>query len=413
MLEIYNYIIGIFIGILLSLYNENKSKILFTKNLLITIALYVCMMSFINSSFIFNLLLKLIYFTICFIIINRLNFFQAYYFSLILTTMYLLSYVFVTFISMNTNTYQIIYFQGVDYLATFISLIGFFYLDDLKILNKNIECNIYDLVLILFINVILFIFVCILLYNSLTKKWSVYFLIIFLGFLFISVSLIILLNYCYLLKKRESIRLSNLKMEQLDRIYYQDLKTSNERLRKIKHDYKNHIINLKQLIVCKKNNEAIEYIDEISQCLNVNYIYNYCNISYIDSYINSVVQFQKSFVFDVNMTDLSNLKHIGFDILIILMNLIDNAIENSTENKISIDVIYDQCLIIKISNYTHRDPSINNFKSSKGKEHGWGLKIINDIIKKYNGESYNTFTNNLYSKYVILNVGEKHEKHNI
>lgn len=199
MLEIYNYIIGIFIGIILSLYNENKSKILFTKNLLITVSLYVCMMSFINTNFIINLLLKLLYFTICFIIINKLNFFQAYYFSLILTTMYLLSYVFVTFVNMNINTYEIVYFQGIDYLATFICMIAFFYLDDLKILNKSIECNIYDIVLIIFINLILFIFTCILLYNSLIKKWSIYFFITFLGFLFISISLIIVLNYCYVI----------------------------------------------------------------------------------------------------------------------------------------------------------------------------------------------------------------------
>lgn len=410
MLEIYNYIIGIFIGIILSLYNENKSKILFTKNLLITVSLYVCMMSFINTNFIINLLLKLLYFTICFIIINKLNFFQAYYFSLILTTMYLLSYVFVTFVNMNINTYEIVYFQGIDYLATFICMIAFFYLDDLKILNKSIECNIYDIVLIIFINLILFIFTCILLYNSLIKKWSIYFFITFLGFLFISISLIIVLNYCYVLKKRENLQLSYLKMQQLDRIYYQDLENNNEKLCKIKHDYKNHIVNLKQLIICKKNDEAIEYIDEISKYLNIKNIYNYCHISYIDSYINYIIKFQKSFIFDINMSDLSYFKNIGFDILIILMNLIDNAIENSTENKISIDVIYDQCLIIKISNYTHRDPSINNFKSSKGKGHGWGLKIINDIIKKYNGETYNTFVSNLYSKYVILNVGEEYEK---
>lgn len=287
---------------------------------------------------------------------------------------------------------------------------SFFYLDDLKILNKSIECNIYDIVLIIFINLILFIFTCILLYNSLIKKWSIYFFITFLGFLFISISLIIVLNYCYVLKKRENVQLSYLKMQQLDRIYYQDLENNNEKLCKIKHDYKNHIVNLKQLIICKKNDEAIEYIDEISKYLNIKNIYNYCHISYIDSYINYIIKFQKSFIFDINMSDLSYFKNIGFDILIILMNLIDNAIENSTENKISIDVIYDQCLIIKISNYTHRDPSINNFKSSKGKGHGWGLKIINDIIKKYNGETYNTFVSNLYSKYVILNVGEEYEK---
>lgn len=88
------------------------------------------------------------------------------------------------------------------------------------------------------------------------------------------------------------------------------------------------------------------------------------------------------------------------------MNLVDNAIENSSENIISIDLIYDKYLIIKVSNYTQRDPESRKFLSHKGNDHGLGLKIIDDIVDKYHGEIYSTYQHFLYSKYIILRTGK-------
>ena len=61
MLEIYNYVIGILIGILFSFSNHNESKIIIIKNCLITTVIYAISMSFINDYFLLSSLLKLIY----------------------------------------------------------------------------------------------------------------------------------------------------------------------------------------------------------------------------------------------------------------------------------------------------------------------------------------------------------------
>ena len=50
MLEIYNYVIGILIGILFSFSNHNESKIIIIKSCLITTVIYAISMSFINDS---------------------------------------------------------------------------------------------------------------------------------------------------------------------------------------------------------------------------------------------------------------------------------------------------------------------------------------------------------------------------
>ena len=54
MLEIYNYVIGILIGILFSFSNHNESKIIIIKNCLITTVIYAISMSFINDYFLLS-----------------------------------------------------------------------------------------------------------------------------------------------------------------------------------------------------------------------------------------------------------------------------------------------------------------------------------------------------------------------
>ena len=97
----------------------------------------------------------------------------------------------------------------------------------------------------------------------------------------------------------------------------------------------------------------------------------------------------------------------GFDILIILMNLIDNALENTSANTIKVDIVYNHDIIIKVSNHSKKNPIKSHFKSPKGENHGLGLKIVNDIVLKYNGESFDNYEKTLYSKYIILKIGAK------
>ena len=182
MLEIYNYVIGILIGILFSFSNHNESKIIIIKNCLITTVIYAISMSFINDYFLLSSLLKLIYFTICFMLIRKLNFFQSYYNSLIIVLFYLLSYVFLIFMLENSTRFSIFYSANIDCIAIFMSLMAFYYLNELSFLNNSVQFNIYDLVLIILINIILFIFMFILSYNFFINNLNYYLGLLILGF---------------------------------------------------------------------------------------------------------------------------------------------------------------------------------------------------------------------------------------
>ena len=96
------------------------------------------------------------------------------------------------------------------------------------------------------------------------------------------------------------------------------------------------------------------------------------------------------------------------------MNLIDNALENTSTNTINVDIVYNHDIIIKVCNYSIKNPIKSHFKSSKGENHGLGLKIVNHIVMKYNGETYDNYEKTLYSKYIILKTGATtNEKINI
>ena len=407
MLEIYNYVIGILIGILFFFSNHNESKIIIIKNCLITTVIYAISMSFINDYFLLSSLLKLIYFTICFMLIRKLNFFQSYYNSLIIVLFYLLSYVFLIFMLENSTQFSIFYSANIDCIAIFMSLMAFYYLNELSFLNNSVQFNIYDLVLIILINIILFIFMFILSYNFFINNLNYYLGLLILGFLLLSIIIVVSLNYCYILKRKEDINISMYKAQQLDKAYYQGLEIENEDLRKLKHDYKNHLLNLKQLIAYQNTEASLQYINKLINTNVTSKMNRFCNISYIDSYLNSIIESNNNINFDIHSTDLSQLSNMGFDILIILMNLIDNALENTSNNTINVDIVYNQDIIIKICNHSIKNPIKSHFKSSKGENHGLGLKIVNDIVMKYNGEAYDNYEKTLYSKYIILKTGAK------
>lgn len=404
MLESYNYIVGILIGLLFSFNNDNDSIKIVIKNCLLTTLIYTISMSFVNQYFMISAILKLIYFIICFILVSRVNFMQSYYNSLIIVLLYLFGYVFVSFMVSSSNSIEIGYFIDKDCIALFISLVGYFYLNELGLLDNSIRFDIYDLILVVLITIILFMFIFILSYELFINYFNYYLGIIILAFIMLSIVIVVALNYCYILKRKENLNMMVYKAKQLDKVYYQSLELENDKLNKLKHDYKNHLFNLKQLIVYDNKEDTLSYLDQLINTNSTSNNKRYCGISYIDSYLNSVISLNDSIVFKVSTTDLSSISSIGFDILVILMNLIDNALENRSDDIIEIDIVYHHDLIIKVSNYTNNNPIKSHFKSLKGNNHGLGLKIIEDIINKYNGEIYDSYNDKKYSKYLVVKV---------
>ncbi|MDE7423418.1 MAG: GHKL domain-containing protein [Lachnospiraceae bacterium] len=159
------------------------------------------------------------------------------------------------------------------------------------------------------------------------------------------------------------------------------------------HDYKNHIITLSQLSRDGKIEEIRDYLKQQNALLDQNMFYIKTGNFAVDAIINTkrVMAEQQNIAFHVNVVVSEECKINDFDIVNILGNLIDNALEAcSKENNSYIDITMKEekkFLIIRITNsFTGELPK--NIQTTKKDKiwHGMGIKSIRNIVEKYNGK---------------------------
>lgn len=167
-------------------------------------------------------------------------------------------------------------------------------------------------------------------------------------------------------------------------------------LRKFRHDLNNKIIVIKQLLEKNKIEDLNEYISGLSGKLEKTDTYCQSGNVAVDSIVNYKLSFAHEKGIDIR-TDISIPPDIiieNDDIVIIIGNLLDNAIEaaGKTSEK---GYISFQLKLNKNSIYINVENShSNNFNKEKGKlittkedkkMHGIGLKSVETVVEKYEG----------------------------
>lgn len=191
--------------------------------------------------------------------------------------------------------------------------------------------------------------------------------------------------------------------------HYTDLQSSHEEIRQIRHNIKSMCIGTIAELKVGKTDNAIEQLQN-----NIDIIEK--SSKTIDTghpSIDSIIENKLIKCDELNITaslsyqyrELITINEI--EIAVIVGNILDNAIEacqkvDCFEKEIWGSLIVDkQNIIINIKNTA---VSSNNLKTSKTdkKSHGYGLKSISHIAKKYNGYAKFSFNDNVFSSYVIL-----------
>lgn len=164
------------------------------------------------------------------------------------------------------------------------------------------------------------------------------------------------------------------------------------------HEFKNQILCIEALLKDKEYDRAVDYVSKISKgffkernAINTNQVVvnAILNTKYEEAINKHIV-----FVFKVN--DLSNIKMEDEDLVVILANLLNNAIE-ACENCIGKKVIKfkfmmeEQMIILSVKNtcnqmIIYHNNEIATTKMINQDEHGVGIKNIIRIVEKYNGE---------------------------
>ena len=186
------------------------------------------------------------------------------------------------------------------------------------------------------------------------------------------------------------------------------------------HDFNNHINILQHLLIKKDTSTALNYLNSINQPTKCLLSHTWTGNDIIDIILNNKLKIMDDNCIDykinVEFPNNSNLQ--PNDICSILANLLDNAIEACNRNlkksnkwiNITIRII-NAMLIFKIENGNEIKPKIQNMHfitSKKEKQfHGWGLKCVENVITKYQGNMTYAIKKNSFQIIILLNYDIK------
>ena len=218
---------------------------------------------------------------------------------------------------------------------------------------------------------------------------------VFISFFVIIINMIILYFFDKLEKERQ-IRQDNIILQQridgemnsinLFKKMYDDQ-------RKKTHDFKNHLLTIKDLAYNPE--ELVKYMNDlIAENSQSTYAVN-TNNSIIDAILNQklISAYKEGISVKFELDDLSNIAIENKDIVVLLANALDNAIEACMKMddryikiKIKDNNFSTLFSIINSSPYVDVKPDGTILTTKRDVEsHGYGLKNIKSVVEKYNG----------------------------
>ena len=178
---------------------------------------------------------------------------------------------------------------------------------------------------------------------------------------------------------------------------YRSISENFVKQRRRTHEYKNQILCIESLINTENYAELKNYIKNISGHLSTELDYIKTNNVIVDAILNSKYRetLEKGIMFIFQLNDLSTIGIEDEDIVVILSNLLSNAIEAcekySGKKVIKLKFIKEgDDIIISVKNTYNgkleiRDGEIQTSKLYDSDEHGIGIKNIIAVIEKYQG----------------------------
>lgn len=233
--------------------------------------------------------------------------------------------------------------------------------------------------------------------NPRDKQLEIMFFVIALGLAGMNIVVFYLIND--ILKRENKLRESQLfQLETKNQTnMYRSISDNVARQRKKTHEFNNQILCIESLIRKKAYEELTEYVSGLSGHLSKEIDYISTNHVIVDAILNAKYHemLSKNILFVFKINDLAELNISDEDIVIVLSNLLNNAIE-ACEQCINDKVIKfkfvkeDESVIISVKN-THENKLVHDgrkFRSTKTyniEEHGIGITNLIDTIEKYGG----------------------------
>lgn len=196
---------------------------------------------------------------------------------------------------------------------------------------------------------------------------------------------------------------------------YNSLRKNYDIQRKRTHEYKNQIMCIDSLLKKKNYNKLEEYINSIFDKLDGQLDMVDTNNEVVNAVINAKYYeaLQNDVLFILKINDLSHIKVSDEDIVTILSNFLDNAIEAAGQcdidkRTVGIKLLYeDDVLSIAVSNSYKTEPEImedgymRTIKDDK-EQHGLGIRNVVATLEKYNAEYIIDYKNGEFVFSIIM-----------
>lgn len=179
---------------------------------------------------------------------------------------------------------------------------------------------------------------------------------------------------------------------------YRSMQIGYDRQRKFLHDYKNQLQCIQGLLAEGKTEETQRYVERLNGALKQNTNSINTNHSVVNVVLNQKYQYasEQGITMVLEIGDLSSLSFAEEDIVTLLVNLLDNAIEAcefiEREKIIQFKmVLEEEQLILSVRNPVAepieiREKTVGTTKKNH-EAHGIGLLNVNAVIEKYDGTS--------------------------
>ena len=193
------------------------------------------------------------------------------------------------------------------------------------------------------------------------------------------------------------------------------IQKTEERLARLKHDYKNHMIVIKNIIGSKDVPELVQYIESMEKTLKEKKQYVSSGNTTLDGLINYKLNIMRELgvSIELNVNVPENLNIENFDGVVIIGNLMDNAIralKDQVNGSFIMELKYDRGILFLHTRNSYQGTlkkSGERFLTTKEEDdgvHGIGLSNVKITVEKYNGELEVIAEKNFFDVKIVMYV---------
>lgn len=315
-----------------------------------------------------------------------------------------------TFIALNEDNF----YRVLCCVLSNITIIFIFWII-YKLHNKSINLKDAKEVIVFIVFPLVSLFVIVLLtfayYDPSTSQSNSVIIAIVMGLMIVlTVLILVVLSKISTLNE---IYIQNIMMKNKQKMYKNEIDNSNRYIKeisKIKHDINNEIYSIRELLYNNNIKQAISVCDGVVDKLDsVASVMNTNNV-YLNSIMNVVLKKASESNIKVKLQITNELEEIeGNDIIVMLGNLCDNAIEYLSDKlERNMEIVINKkgsFNFIYISNTIENsvlknNPNLVSIKNDS--MHGYGIKNVKDVVSKYNGKMNFEEHNGIFIANVML-----------